>query len=432
MQRKFSIIRHLFLPALIVIAVAVSRTSQPDAQVHVTIVAMQPTITPSPTPTATPALTRSPTPTDVPPTPASTFSIPIAFDVFVPMADPALHIVQSGDTLMRIAQRYNLTVDELITANQPIEPNRLLIGQALIVPGRENPTAVGLESTRVAQMLMAEIALHKPFAGKGTINGMDAADFVLISPEAETHMIEIYLKGQQLGRNPRAFSKLGDSTIENPHFLARFDDGVYHLGAYLYLQPVIDYYAGSFGRSSAAVRRGLHTWSVLDPMWAVNPACLGGEHMLACEFRVHNPSLLFIRLGSNDAGIPESVDRNLRQIVEYCIENGVIPIIGTKADRFEGASNINNEIIRRIAVEYALPLWDFDVIAGTIPGRGLSDDGVHMTSYYAHDWRNSAAFRTGHGVHSLTALMILEKITMTLNSVPVSATLTPTSTAYDD
>ena len=235
-------------------------------------------------------------------------------------------------------------------------------------------------------------------------------------PNVRQHVHAIFAQGQALGNNPRAFSRLGDSTIEHPYFLARFDTGPYNLGGYAYLQQVIDYYAGSFNYAGVAVRRGLHTWSVLDSMWAPKPTCGPGEHMLACEFRIHRPSVLFIRLGSNDVGIPDSTTRNFREIVEFTINSGVIPILGTKADRHDGPNNTNNNIIRQVAADYAVPLWDYDLIAGTIPGRGLDIDGVHMTTFFAHDYTSPVALTRGHGVHNLTALMALDTIWRELNS----------------
>lgn len=245
------------------------------------------------------------------------------------------------------------------------------------------------------------------------VNGLPTESFIRLPPEVIDNVRTIYAHGQAIGRDPHAFTRLGDSTIEAPHFLTRFDSGPYHLGDYAGLQRVIDHYAGSFDHRSAAVMRGLHTWSVLDPMWA--PAdCLSAEHMLDCEIRRHNPSVIFIRLGSNDAGVPDSTERNLRRIIETCISRGVVPVIGTKADRFEGPSNENNIIMRRLAAEYAVPLWDFDRVAGTLPGRGLDQDGIHMTSFYAHDWRQAAAFQRGHGLHNLTALMMLDALLLVL------------------
>lgn len=237
-----------------------------------------------------------------------------------------------------------------------------------------------------------------------------SVDSIITVPDVET-LRQIYATGQELGRDPRAFSKLGDSTIENPYFLTRFDQpGTYNLGEWTYLQPVIDHFQGSFGRQGMAVHRGLHTWSVLDPMWADPLNCQPREDMLACEIRLHNPSVIFIRLGSNDVGIPDEVDRDMRLIIEFCIESGVIPILGTKADRYEGASNVNNNIIRQIAEDYQLPLWDFDLIAETLPGRGMANDGVHLTTFFSHDYTQAEAFRRGYPVHNLTALIALDRV----------------------
>lgn len=323
---------------------------------------------------------------------------------------PLTYFVQRGDSLARIAQRFQLPLSELIRSNNLSNPNRLQIGQAIVVP----VPLIGPVRWEPSEVLSATDAEAAIPDRQDQLNGLSIGSFVIFDESAKVRVREIYAIGQGLGRNPRAFSKLGDSTIENPFFLARFDTGPYNLGPFSYLQPVIDYYAGSFGRSSAAVRRGLHTWSVLDPMWA-SGACSSGQHMLECEFSIHNPSILFVRLGSNDRGIPESTDRHLREIVDYAITNGVIPIMGTKADRFDGPDAPNNAIIRQIAVDYHLPLWDFDLVASTIPGRGLERDNVHMTSFYAHDWNLPSAYRTGHGVHNISALIVLESVWKTLN-----------------
>ncbi|MBN1964476.1 MAG: hypothetical protein JW910_07505, partial [Anaerolineae bacterium] len=210
--------------------------------------------------------------------------------------------------------------------------------------------------------------------------------------------------------DPHAFSKIGDSTIENPHFLARFDVGPYNLGEYVYLQPVIDYFAGSYGRQSITVQRGLHTWSVFDPTWADPAQCEPNETAIACEFRLHRPSAVLIRLGANDPGLPDLFTDNLRHIVTYSLEQGVIPVLGTKSDRREGPTLDYNMIIRGMAAEYEVPLWDFDLVAQTLPDRGLTSDLVHMSFFWAHDYHQDLALRRGHGVHNLTALMMLDAL----------------------
>lgn len=53
-----------------------------------------------------------------------------------------VYIVQPGDTLSFIASRFNVTLDELVTANPSIDPNFLSQGQQIIIPGLEGVTGV--------------------------------------------------------------------------------------------------------------------------------------------------------------------------------------------------------------------------------------------------------------------------------------------------
>lgn len=324
--------------------------------------------------------------------------------------DQNLYIVRPGDNLYRIARLYNLPLEALAAANNIGDPSQLQVGQALAIP------AAGVTPVTPAPLgspfypTPAPLALASPFPPPvSEVNGVPVATIAYLPPAVVANARAIFARGLLLGRNPRAFSKLGDSTIENPHFLARFDEGSYNLGAYAYLQPVIDYFRGSFGRQGEAVHRGLHAWTVFAPLWANRPICAPDEHMLACEFRLHNPSLVFIRLGSNDAGIPKVFDERAREIVQYCIDQGVIPIISTKADRFE-RGDINNPLLRQIAADFQVPLWDYDAVAGTLPGRGLQADGVHLTTFFVHDYTAPDALQRGHGVSNLTALMMLDRL----------------------
>jgi LysM repeat protein len=321
------------------------------------------------------------------------------------------HVVQSGENLYRIALQYNLSTEEVAAANGITDVTAIYAGQELVIPvSAESLASLPFQPTIAPSVddLGVTVVTPGPTPTPPTsINGVPVDTFAPLSESVIQSIRAIYATGQAMGRNPRAFSKLGDSTIENPHFLTRFDGGPYVLGDFAYLQPLIDQFAGSFGRQGQAVQRGLHSWSVMDPMWAAG--CRGGDNMLLCEFQQQNPSFLIIHLTSNDVGVPDSTERSLREIVEFCIVNGVVPILGTKADRHEG-SNINNEIIRAIADSYNLPLWDFDLVAGTLPGRGLDQDGTHMTSFFAHDWTSPLAFERGYGLMNITALMTLERV----------------------
>jgi hypothetical protein len=243
-----------------------------------------------------------------------------------------------------------------------------------------------------------------------TVNRLPMETFIVMPDAVKQRVHEIYAQGQTMGRNPRAFSKLGDSTILWPHLLAVFDTKKFNLGGYAYLEPSVDFFAGSFSRDGVAARKALHSWSAFDPMWADKSVCQPNEGPLACEFRLNNPSVVIIRLGANDSGSLKMFDQDLSKIITYCIESGVIPVIGTKPDRFEGPDNTFNEHMRKIAAEFSVPLWDYDLVAGTVPGRGLDQDNVHMVPASSHDYTLPQTLESGDALHSLTALMMLDAL----------------------
>ena len=323
--------------------------------------------------------------------------------------EPLTYTIQAGDTLFSIARTHNITLIELTAANGIVNPNLIEVGQVLVIPNVVTEVVVAGE-TAVQQEVVAEVVADGTVVRQTTMNGVPIDGLIIMPENVVKNAQNIYVQGQALGNNPQAFSKIGDSTIQIPFFLARFDQpGGYNLGDYAYLQPTIDFFAGSFGREGMAVRKGFHSWTVTDPAWADKSVCQPNETPIACEIRVQRPSIIFIRLGSNDAGVPDMFDKNIRQIVEFSIVNGVIPVIGTKADRAEG-SNVNNDVLRRIAADYEIPLWEFDIAAGTLPGRGLDVDNVHLNTFYAHDYTSPTAFQKGHSVHNLTALMMLDAL----------------------
>ncbi len=259
---------------------------------------------------------------------------------------------------------------------------------------------------------------QSPLPTVSALNGIAVQRVVFISDSAREHIRDIYALGKSLGRNPRAISKVGDSTMVYPPFLETFDYKNYRLGKFAYLQPTIDQHAGSFGRASVAVKKGMHTWSQFEPAWNIPELCTPDEGPLACEIRLHNPSIAIIRLGANDTEFPTLFERQLGEIVKFCLARGIIPALGTKPDRHEGESNLINKLIRKTALAYRVPLWDYDLIAGTIPGRGLEPDGLHMLGGGTRDFNSRAAMRAGDALEDLTALMVLDEIRRELNDAP--------------
>ncbi len=86
-----------------------------------------------PGPTPTPAL-PTPKPTSTPrPTPTSAVATPLPIQ---PLATPTavIYVVQAGDTLIPIANRFGVSVAELIAANGIQDATRLQVGQRLVIP----------------------------------------------------------------------------------------------------------------------------------------------------------------------------------------------------------------------------------------------------------------------------------------------------------
>ena len=240
------------------------------------------------------------------------------------------------------------------------------------------------------------------------INGIPFEQIAVMPPDVAEHVAEIAQRGQELGRDPRAFSKIGDSAVLIESNLTRFDNGPLDLGPYNFLQPTVSHFAGSWARYGAGARISLTAIGTLDPMWA-NPAyCSPGENLLTCEVRLHNPSILLIRLGTND-GSADLYHTYMSQIIEYALDNGIVPILGTKADRFEGDDSIN-EATRQLAAAYRVPLWDFDAVAATLPNRGLTDDHAHLSVYQNNDYTDPETYQRGYPMSDLSTLVVLDAV----------------------
>lgn len=53
-----------------------------------------------------------------------------------------IHVVKAGDTLWRIANSYQVTISSIVEVNELADPNRLVIGQALVIPTQDRDQTV--------------------------------------------------------------------------------------------------------------------------------------------------------------------------------------------------------------------------------------------------------------------------------------------------
>jgi len=219
---------------------------------------------------------------------------------------------------------------------------------------------------------------------------------------------DIVTRGQDLGRNPRAFSKVGDCGGTPSWFLGPFDLGDYDLGPYSSLQAVIDYYSSSYDRTSLAVHNGFNAASLLSSIRADPEFCESGESPLACEFRLHNPSLALVMIGTNDKYRVAEFEGAMRQVIETTIGQGILPVIASKPDNLEGDHSLNR-ILYALALEYELPFWNLWRAFQDLPNGGLQEDGAHVT-WAPNNFANPANLRAGWPQRNLTALQVLDAI----------------------
>jgi hypothetical protein len=230
-------------------------------------------------------------------------------------------------------------------------------------------------------------------------------------PAFSERAMEIYRRGLALGRNPNVFSKIGDCQNITTYFLADFENpDKYRLGQYADLQPTIDWFKGSFGRKSLSVHGGMNVAAVLSPLWADPDSCNAGENPMACELRVNNPGIVIISEEEAWSGDVAKYGTYLRQVIEYTIAQGVVPILATKADNLEGGNRID-ALIAGLAWEYDIPLWNFWGSVQWLPTHGLSQDGFHLTQGYNfknYFFDQPSADWSGWMERNLTALQVLD------------------------
>ena len=250
-----------------------------------------------------------------------------------------------------------------------------------------------------------------------------------VVPELTGREQAIYQLGQELGNDPHSFSKVGDCQAIKDVLLGIYDkpDRYFLTESDAYLQETIAHFAGSFDRDGQAVRGGYNAAAVLSPVWADPEVCNPGETPIECEYRIHRPSFVIISLEVWWEGrTVERYEEYMRQIIDFYIENGVVPILSTKADNVEGDHRINLATAR-IAYDYHIPLWNFWLAVQYLPNHGIDParDGFHI-SYEAWTDRSYTALQ------ALDAVWRGSRVTQSEDEIVVSPTPTEQPVTFSD
>lgn len=74
-----------------------------------------------------------------------------------------VHVVQTGDSLFRISLQYGVTVDAIVEANNIVNPNLIVVGQELVIPGVDGPaTGQPAPTTSAATAVPSPVATTLP------------------------------------------------------------------------------------------------------------------------------------------------------------------------------------------------------------------------------------------------------------------------------
>ncbi|TAK13304.1 MAG: hypothetical protein EPO32_05810 [Anaerolineae bacterium] len=204
-----------------------------------------------------------------------------------------------------------------------------------------------------------------------------------VVPPISDVALAIYRTGVAEGNDPRRFSILGDCQSLSWRLFQRLDWDTYEAPPEeAYLEPTRLHFAGSFSRLGITTASGATVATVFSVYWADPDQCLAGETPLECEFRLWNPSVIVVSLGTNETMSPEQFDAYLRRIVVFALERKVLPIIATKADEYT-SGHPYNQTMAQVAYDYDIPLWNFWAAVQDLPNHGMKEDdprGIHISA----------------------------------------------------
>ncbi len=224
----------------------------------------------------------------------------------------------------------------------------------------------------------------------------------IIPTDIDTSLRKVYERGLSLGNDPHAFSLFGDCQARPEEFFGVFEtDEILFESLSPDLQETVDNFRGSFNRESPTAQDGTTPGALLWIQWHQGKFdCTFAETPVECELRIHRPSFVIIQIGTH---FESRNTEYLRRIIEQLLDEGVIPILATKADNREKDERVNRDMAL-LASEYDLPLWNFWAAVSNLPNRGLytRDDRPLQGDIYLTEEAKE--------IHRMTALETLNAV----------------------
>lgn len=297
--------------------------------------------------------------------------------------------------------------DSYTTVQTP-ELNTLVLAETPVVskhPVASNETPIDISPTWTGQPTIHPTLVR------------DAWKYLPVVPDVSVNAREIYQRGVELGNDPHRFSKVGDCQNVSSYFMGIFENpDEYQLGPdYAYLQETIDYYQGSFSRTSYSVKGGYNVAAILTPLRADQKVCGNKQSPLECELNDWRPSIAIVSLEEWWADRPvDDYSAYLDKAIQIMIDKGTLPIMATRAGNTVHVYALN-DAIARVAHKHDVPLWNFWSAIQPLPNRGLTEDGFHLTfarNIFSDPLRMKAAWPW----RNLTALQVLHTVRLAVET----------------
>lgn len=240
----------------------------------------------------------------------------------------------------------------------------------------------------------------------------------------------IVATGRANGNRANVFTRVGDSISARQPFLNGFSNpNDYSLGEYGYLQDTINFfnappregYANSFAYESMAAQSAFSAGGVIDYIWSNPNLCMETEAPLLCEYRLVQPALSVIMLGSVDMQVYDlqAYTNFMNRIVDITIQYDVLPVLTT----FPIPSNYLyyeqslrfNMVVVEIANRLGLPLINLWKEARPLPNHGTGSDNFHLSqgeAFYVFDGAQEKEF--GVTLRNLLTLRALHELRLNL------------------
>lgn len=257
----------------------------------------------------------------------------------------------------------------------------------------------------------------------------------VITPAIRNNLRATFEQGKGKGNLSRVFAKLGDCMTENEFFLGPIANNQFDLGEYASLQPTIENFLGvptrsasgkpwsedSFATVGLASAGGFNVAGPLDPTWTNPDWCSPDESPMSCEYRISKPSIAIIMFGTNDVNATDlpTYDYYLRSIISQTLDAGIIPILNTFPTRPENVDKSKqlNQIVVKVAQEYAIPLVNLNRALDGLPNHGVNpNDTTHLSAPADKrvDVFSPGNLQYGFTVRNLVTLQALDEVLQAL------------------